>query len=148
VRFGAVHSCPVPPASPPAVLAAMSPERAAEVTRNRQEALQRAGNNVSAAAESTLELHVSALFGAFTAWLGCPVRMCYSSRRHPLLLPPTHATTHPTPSACLPVCPACCRPRRAPRSVRCGMGRSAGTPTSECTSTLSASQLPTLLTGR
>ena len=54
----------------------MSPERAAEVTRNRQEALQRAGNNVSAAVESTLELHGSALFGAFTDWLGCPVRMC------------------------------------------------------------------------
>lgn len=49
LRFGAIHTCPVPPAIPAAILAAMPPEQAAQALARRQEALRRAGNSVSGA---------------------------------------------------------------------------------------------------
>ncbi|KAL4447686.1 hypothetical protein ABPG75_004905 [Micractinium tetrahymenae] len=48
LRFGAIHTCPVPPAMPPAVLAALPPEQAVQALADRQEALRRAGNSSQA----------------------------------------------------------------------------------------------------
>lgn len=48
LRFGAIHTCPVPPAIPAAILAAMPPEQAAQALARRQEALRRAGNSSQA----------------------------------------------------------------------------------------------------
>lgn len=45
LRFGAIHTCPVPPALPPPILAAMSAEEAAEVVARRQDAVKRAGKS-------------------------------------------------------------------------------------------------------
>lgn len=47
LRFGAIHTCPVPPPTPPAVLEGLPPEEAQRLLARRAEALQRAGNSVS-----------------------------------------------------------------------------------------------------
>lgn len=47
LRFGAIHTCPVPPALPPAVLDALPPEEAAAAQARRQAALERFGRSVS-----------------------------------------------------------------------------------------------------
>lgn len=49
LRFGAIHTCPVPPAIPAATLAAMPPEQAARMQAERREAQRRAGNSVGGA---------------------------------------------------------------------------------------------------
>ncbi|KAL4428656.1 hypothetical protein ABPG77_009762 [Micractinium sp. CCAP 211/92] len=48
LRFGAIHTCPVPPAIPAANLAAMPPEQAARMQAERREAQRRAGNSSQA----------------------------------------------------------------------------------------------------
>ncbi|PRW60645.1 RNA pseudouridine synthase chloroplastic [Chlorella sorokiniana] len=48
LRFGALHTCPVPPAIPPAVLATMPPAEVAAARTRRQAALKAAGNGTEA----------------------------------------------------------------------------------------------------
>lgn len=48
LRFGAIHTCPVPPALPQAVLEAMPQDEAAATQRRRQVAIERYGRSVRA----------------------------------------------------------------------------------------------------
>lgn len=117
LRFGAIHTCPVPPAIPAAILAAMPPEQAARSLASRQEALRRAGNSVGGAWAGTGAGRVAALLQLLAPWRGPADRHSGPGSNAVLCAPPRLAAQ----TRALPGTPAL-RPGAAPSPDRAVSG--------------------------
>lgn len=110
LRFGAVHTCPVPPAIPPAVLATMPAAEVAAARARRQAALKVAGNGVSCrtGGDTNLPTGCCSHCVCCLVHLCCSCRSCWSSCSCSVL--------QPVPSSPSPSCSAAHLPQTEART--------------------------------